>query len=138
MIRRLKRCEAGGAAVEFAIIAPFLLFVLAAIGLLAAEFESSNKANDAVRVGAHYVMQGGLKPAAIRDVTLASWNGVPGAFDVTVDQYCACGEQVVACPGNCASNPAARFTRIRGSASVLDEASGETKVFVAQQVVRTR
>lgn len=138
MIRRLRNCEAGGATVEFAIFAPFLLLFVAMIGLLAAEFESSNKAADAVRVGAHYVMQGGQKPAAVRDVTLASWNGAPGAFDVAVDQYCACGSQVVACPGSCGADPAARFTRIRGSASVLDDVSGETKLFVAQQVVRTR
>lgn len=137
-MRKLLRDQCGGAAVEFALVAPLIMLVLGAIGLFCMELDSHNKARDAVKAGAHYVMQGGSSPAAIRDVALASWRGPQGALSVQVDQYCACGSQVLTCPGMCQSDPAPRFTRIRGSASIVQSESRPAKLFVAEQVVRTR
>lgn len=138
MIRRLAANQCGGAAVEFALVAPLIMLVLGAIGVFCMELDSHNKARDAVKAGAHYVMQGGANPAAIREVALASWRGPHGALSVEVDQYCACGTQVLTCPGTCQSDPAPRFTRIRGSASIVQSQSKPAKLFVAEQVVRTR
>jgi Flp pilus assembly protein TadG len=137
-LAELLRRQDGGAAVEFAIFAPLLFAVLAGIGLFTLEMGARNKARDAVNAGSLYVMQGGQSPAAIRDVMLAAWRGAPGGLDVSVEQYCLCGTQVLACPTTCSGEPAPRFTRLQARGSIVDSSGQQTGSYTAQNVVRTR
>src|SRR5579859_7308187 len=58
----------GAAAVEMALVAPFLAVVVAGIASYAPQLDRVHKMRDAVSTGAGYVMTGGTDPTTIQSV----------------------------------------------------------------------
>jgi len=134
---RLLRDSRGAAAVEFALVLPFLAAILIGIGNLAPVLGATHAMRDGVSAGSLYVMSGGRDATKIRSVTLAAWTGHSDSDVVTVTQYCTCGDVTGACSTLCADGtiPLA-YTQIHAS-TVFSGFNGNVPL-TADQVVRTR
>lgn len=134
MLRRFRRDQRGGAAVEFGLIAPLLAIVVVGIGMTATKLTAQNRIRQAVSTGAQYAMTNSPNAAQVQAVTLAAWSGKPGDASVTVAQSCSCpGVNNHACNVICSNGDyPAMSTRIDATGTF----DGET--ISASQTVRTR
>lgn len=100
-LRGLRRSNSGASAVEFALIAPILVFA----ALMTHEVWTGSSAvlemRRAVEAGSHYVMTGNPTVDAARTVTLTAWQNRPADGVVTVTRSCACGQTANVCTGLC-------------------------------------
>lgn len=140
MIRALTslgRDRRGGAAVEFALLAPFLAIVLIGIMTAVPLVNASQKMRDGVSAGALYVMTGRTNTTSVRDVVMAAWSGRANADTVTVTQFCTCSGVECACGGLCADGTVpVGFIRIQTATTVTTV--GGTRTLTANQLVRTK
>lgn len=117
-IGSLWRDRSGLAAVEMALLAPFL----AVLALLSFEvWQASGRSADmrtALQTGAEYYMNGGSNDVAARDLALSSWRARPAGAEVSVSRTCACGETAHSCTSLCPdSSPPAALVILQGAAS---------------------
>jgi len=135
--RRVLADQGGAAAVEFAVVAPFLAAVLAGVVQYAGMTMAFERMHDAVSSGAVYVMRGGSSATTIHDLTVSAWSTPPGDAAVTVTQACSCAGTVGTCSTLCAdaSYPQS-FTTITATATY----SGlwGSKAMSTTQTVRTQ
>lgn len=97
--------ERGLAAVELALIAPLLVFMLLALAdavNFAVEFTAMQRAE---RAGIQYFMNGGTSMTAAKGIVTTSWTSPPSGYTVTAQEVCTCGgnSHVVTCGASCSS-----------------------------------
>ncbi|EGF89274.1 hypothetical protein ABI_46220 [Asticcacaulis biprosthecium C19] len=136
-LSRFARERHGAAIVEFALIVPVLLGVLAAVDDLSAVTMKEKAMRSSVSSAAQYVMRGGSDLSVARQIVLSSWT--PETEDATVSavKSCYCGSVAATCSNVCtdASIPQA-YVRV----SIVQPYDGwytDTSI-VAQQEVRVR
>ena len=136
-IQRLSRNEAGGAAIEFGLIAPALIAVVLGLSQVGGSVYNRHAMRKAVSAGAQAVMTSGADAAATRAVVLEAWPNRAGDANVQVDEFCSCAAIRQACTTICADGayPQA-FTRITASHTMIG-ATGQQSL-ASSQLVRTR
>ena len=127
----------GAAAVEMALVAPFLAIVATGIANYAPQLDTVHRMRDAVSSGSDYVMSGGSVPATIQAVTLGAWTGHSQSDSVAVTQWCTCLGVTSACTSLCSDGSVPQgFTRIAASTTYTSLTGSQ--VFDANQTIRTR
>jgi Flp pilus assembly protein TadG len=136
-LRNWKNDRRGAAAVELALVAPFLAIIAAGIANYAPQLDRVHKMRDAVSTAADYVMTGGTNPDAIQSVGYSAWTGHGQSDSMTVTQWCSCAGVTSACNALCTDGTVPQgYTRI--AASTNYSGPGGSQVFNADQTVRTR
>ena len=136
-IVRYHHDKSGAAAVELALVSPFLAAVVAGIATYAPELDKVHKMHDAVSTASLYVMTGGTNTTSIQTVALNAWVGHTDSDSVTVSQWCACASVPGTCTSLCAdSTVPAGYTQIAAASSYTGLAGVQS--LSAQQTVRTR
>ncbi|ESQ91973.1 hypothetical protein ABAC460_03490 [Asticcacaulis sp. AC460] len=137
LIRRFAREKRGAAIVEFALVTPILLGVLAAVDDLSAVTMKEKAMRSSVSSAAQYVMRGGSDLGVARSIVLASWR--PETQDATVSavKQCYCASIAATCSTVCAdSSIPLAYVRV----SIVQPYDGwytDTSI-IAQQEVRVR
>lgn len=93
----MSRDTSGASAVEFALIAPLLVFMLLALADVvnfAVEYTSMQRAE---RAGIQYFMNGGTSTSAAQGIVTASWKNPPSGYSVTAQKICKCGSVTTSC-----------------------------------------
>jgi Flp pilus assembly protein TadG len=136
-IRRWSKDRGGAAAVEMALVAPFLAVVVAGIASYAPQLDRVHKMHDAVSTGAGYVMTGGTDPTTIQSVAYSAWTNHGSSDTVTVTQWCSCAGVTSSCSALCTDSTVPQgYTKI--AASTTYTGSGSNQTFNAEQTIRTR
>ena len=127
---RLRTCERGTAAVEFAFIGPMLAVLLLGISDVGWLALQRSDMHSAVRAGTQYFMAGGKSVAEAERIVLASWAHAPAEASIAIVDFCRCGEQEHACTAPCpdGSVPDA-FTRVVVTAPVEGIFGREQKIY---------
>lgn len=95
--RRFLLDRSGAPAVEFALIAPVLLALIAgAVDIAHIAFQRSDMAG-AIRSGTQYFMAGGTHPERARAIVEEAWGSRPEEAVVRVERLCECGEVEASC-----------------------------------------
>jgi Flp pilus assembly protein TadG len=103
-LRRFIIHSGGVSAVEFALVAPMLIVVLAGIATGWTYTMQLMQMRTAVKTGANYVLQGGMDLDAAKSAVLQSWTNKPEGADVQILRQCSCGGAVSACSTVCTGN----------------------------------
>jgi len=109
------RRQMGSAMVEFALIAPLLLLLLAGVLDYSMALRTAIAISDAARAGAHY---GSLSTANANDTAgmeAAAHNAVPNLTGMTVNavRSCKCPDgSAVSCTGTCGSGALSVFAEV--------------------------
>lgn len=115
LFSRLSRCRSGASAVEFGVIAPAMIVLLAGLVDVAGAMQQTIRLENAARAGAQYAMSFPENTAGIMAATAEAIGGT-GATVAVVPAYCACpggGDTVVSCEGTpCAGAPAGVYVGI--------------------------
>jgi len=120
ILRRFRKNEDGVVAIEFALIAPIIIFAIMAMADLGLASYDRMKLTSGVRNGAHYLMMIGDDPAVVQEIVIRSSGLGEKIVGVEVNQYCACsGSEGV--PTECAvecsdGNMTNVYTRITAAA----------------------
>jgi Flp pilus assembly protein TadG len=129
--------QRGAAAVEMALVTPFLAIIVAGIATYAPELDRVHKMHSAVSTAALYVMTGGTNPTSIQDVALSAWTGRTEGDTISVTQWCACGSSANVCTSLCAdSTVPLGYTSITAAATYVGPMGSQSLSTV--QTVRTR
>lgn len=105
-LRRFIDHSGGVSAIEFALVAPILLLVLAGIATGWTYSMQLMEMRTAVKSGANYVLQGGVDLDAAKSAVLLSWTKKPADAAVQVLRQCSCAGATSACSTVCAGNGA--------------------------------
>jgi len=136
-LRRFVRSEHGGAAVEFAVIAPFLAALV--IGLMVAWEPATAmlRMRAAVHAGAAYVRSGGTDDTKTYDVVENAWERKPADADILVSRACLCGQIAQACTTICTDQtPPSVYITVAATSTDNSRAFGKT--LARSEVVRVR
>lgn len=101
-LRQLTAATEGAAAVEFALILPFLAAMLVGVVQYGGMIIANQQMHNGVSSGAVYVMRGGTDATAIHDVSYSAWPNKPADASVTVTQVCTCSGTTSTCSSLCA------------------------------------
>jgi len=127
----------GAAAVEMALIAPFLAAILAGIATYAPELDKVHKMRNAVSTAALYVMTGGTNASSIQNVAETAWTGRASGDTISVAQWCACSGSTSTCTSLCAdATLPVGYTSITASGSYVGPLGSQA--LSAVQTIRTR
>ena len=136
-MRRLFHDRRGGAAVEFAIIAPVLGAILAVLVSVWGDATTVLRMRAAVHAGADYLRTAGADPELTRDVVAHTWESKPAGAVITVENACLCGEVATGCAVLCPSgDPPSVYVTIRAATGSSDQQLGRT--YTSSEVVRVR
>jgi Flp pilus assembly protein TadG len=132
------RERGGAAAVELALVAPFLAVILAGIATYAPELDKAHKMREAVSTGALYVMTGGSDATSIQNVSLQAWSGHVSGDTVSVAQWCACTGTTQSCNSLCPDGVTLPegYTSITAASTYVGPLGSQA--LSAVQTVRTR
>lgn len=137
-LHRLTHDDRGGAAVEFALVAPVLAAILATAVLVWSDLTAAARMRAAVHAGADYLRAYGHDPAMVSAVVDRSWETKPDGAEITVAEFCSCGAAASSCEALCpAGDPPLVYVEIRAATA----ASSDTKSLIgrsAAEVVRVR
>lgn len=134
-IHGLTRDDEGGSAVEFALVAPVLVAVLAGLSVAWGEITAAARMRSAVHAGAVYLRAGGIDMAVVRTVVERSWEKRPEESEITVTESCTCGAAAGVCTALCPSgDPPLVYVEIRATTGDPDRMLGRT----IAEVVRVR
>jgi Flp pilus assembly protein TadG len=90
------RDDEGVAAVEMALIAPFLVgFAVLSMNVWDVGMRKQDM-KGALKIGAQYYLNGGTSDTNAKAVALAAWNHKPGVADITITRVYRCGSAVSA------------------------------------------
>lgn len=95
-------CRAN-AAVEFALLLPFLLFLIAGTIDLGLGFREKVKLQSALNSGMQHVMQTGGSDLATSRQVVAYSLGAASSAAIEIDAFCRCASKAVGCSTHCAS-----------------------------------
>ena len=113
--------RAGGMAlVEFALVAPVLLLLLAGVANYGMALRTAIQVTAASRAGAQYGSRSAAAAADTAGIVAAAKNAVPGLSGMTVSavQACQCsGGQQVSCTGSCSTGSMLIYTQVTAEAT---------------------
>ena len=123
----------GAAAVEMAMIAPFI-GGLALLGM--SVWQTASRIEDmrgALQSGVRYYMSGGFDDTAGRTFAMSSWDKKPSDGNISVQRVCKCEETVSTCGQLCPDqSPPAMFINLNATGTASNGVStfslDETKV----------
>lgn len=95
-------CRAN-AAVEFALLAPFLLFLIAGTIDLGLGFQAKVELQSALNSGMQHVMQTQGADIATSRRVVAYGLGEDSAADIEMETFCTCSSKKVGCKASCTS-----------------------------------
>ena len=134
---RLGRAVGGAAAVEFAIVTPFLAAMLIGVVQYGGMIIANQQMHDGVSAAAVYVMRGGSDATTIQSIATGTWPNKPSDAKVSVTQACSCAGVTQACSVLCADGSYPQsFTTI--SASGTYNGLWASQSMSTTQVVRTQ
>lgn len=130
---RTLRDRSGVSAVEFALIAPVLAFMVLA-GYDAVNFAGAfTSMQRAERSGIQYFMNGGTSMDVVKGIVTTSWRNPPSNYTVDASEVCKCGGSVVTCGTACVNGNAytANMTvtasaTVHGVLTAIPESKSET------------
>lgn len=135
--QKFSRDESGVSAVEFALIAPVLLFSLLGVVDVANVVYQRSDMESALRSGIQYFMNGGDDLARAEAVVNDAWTTKPDGVSVVAERFCLCDTTPHACNVLCDDDTyPASYNRLRATATfpgILTEDAHE-----ATQSVRVR
>ncbi|MFZ5670980.1 MAG: TadE/TadG family type IV pilus assembly protein [Pseudomonadota bacterium] len=135
--RRFGRDVAGGAAVEFGLIAPVLIAVLLGVAGSAGAIGQHHGMRKAVAAGAQLAMTSDADLEAVRDLALEAWNDKADGSTVEVSQWCRCGGVQHSCSTVCSDGDyPEKYTRVAASTPYAGPLGEQT--LTSAQLVRTR
>jgi Flp pilus assembly protein TadG len=137
-IRDYLREEGGVAAVEMALIMPFVAgFAVISINVWDIGMRKQDM-RGALKVASQYYMNGGSNDDNAKAIGLAQWNHKPGVADISITRTCYCGSTVTtACQTICADNTVPQIiVQVHGSATT--STAMFTKTQTADEYVRIR
>ncbi|MDP1911821.1 hypothetical protein [Brevundimonas sp.] len=136
LLSSLRQDDGGHSAVEFAIIVPVLIIVVAAgyLGWEAAGRQQNLRA--ALSVAADYYMAGGKDDKVAAELAMAGWDKPPPGAVVEVTRTCACGSAIMICSTTCSSAAPAIYVEILGRA--YDPDAQVSKVIIGSRTLRVR
>ena len=144
MTRRVMADRRGTSAIEFAIIAPVLAFLLLGIVDGWSFATSTLAARAAVEAASAYFIGGGADPATAQAIALSSWTNAPSDASVAVSESCQCNGSASGCGGICAatSMPPAAYMQISATgtwtAPFAVQFLGSQVALSQTQVIRVR
>ena len=100
-LRRFIIHRGGVSAVEFALVAPLLILMLAGIVTGWTYATQMMQMRSAIKTGANYVLQGGADLATAKSAVLTSWINKPEDANVQVVRQCSCAGTVSTCTTVC-------------------------------------
>lgn len=100
-VRRLSQATRGAAAVEFAIVVPFLAAMLIGVIQYGGMIIANQQMHDGVSAAAVYVMRGGSDATNIQSIATSTWPNPPSDAKVTVSQFCSCAGVTSSCSSQC-------------------------------------
>lgn len=138
MIAQYLREEGGVAAVEMALIAPFIAgFAVLSVNVWDVGMRKQDM-RAALKLGAQYYMNGGTDDTKSKAIALAKWNRKPATADVTVSRTCLCGTTVTgSCNTVCADNTVPNIV-VQLHATATTSTAMFSKSQVADEYVRVR
>lgn len=92
----------GNAAVEFALIAPVLMVLIASLWDYGNLVNTSTKLRNAARAGVQYAMTHASDTSGIQDTVLGALNAAPGDVTIQTAQACECSGAGADCSTACA------------------------------------
>ncbi len=102
LIRKLRTCRAGTAAVEFGLITPILLIIIMGIVDYGMAMFQKMELNGAVRSGAQLAMIDSGDEDAIKDAVVAASGNAITTTDVATTTFCECADETtIVCGGTC-------------------------------------
>lgn len=134
----------GVSAIEFALIAPVLLLMLAGVVTGWTYLTQTLQMRSAVKTGSNYVLQGGADLEAAKSAVLVSWRNKPDDAEVQVVRQCSCAGTVSVCTSVCAGGGAIPNMSViitaKGSLDTpVQELFGMSKVMTnREEVIRVR
>ena len=139
VITRYLREEGGVAAVEMAMILPFIAgFAVLSINVWDVGMRKQDM-RGAIKLGAQYYMNGGTDDTASRAIALAQWNHKPATSDVTITRsyYCPDGTSVSDATTLC-TNLTVPQTLVKLHGSATTSTSMFSKSMTADEYIRIR
>ena len=109
--------------VEFALVAPVLLLLLAGVLDYSLALRTAIAVTDAARAGAEYGSVSAANAADIAGMQTAAHNAVPNLTGMTATavRSCKCSNgSAVSCTGTCASGPMSIYVEVTTQASALN------------------
>jgi Flp pilus assembly protein TadG len=135
--KKFSRNESGVSAVEFALIAPVLLFSLLGVVDIGNVVYQRSDMESALRSGIQYFMNGGDDLTRAEAVVNDAWTTKPDGVSVVAERFCLCDTTPHACNVLCDDDTyPASYNRLRATATfpgILSEDAHE-----ASQSVRVR
>jgi Flp pilus assembly protein TadG len=114
------RARAGIATVEFALVAPLLMLLLAGVLNFAMVLRTATCAADAARAGTEYGSRSALASQDLGGMKAAALNSAPGVAGMTASaiRTCKCGDgSAVDCTGTCASGAVLIYVQVTTQAT---------------------
>ena len=117
-LKRFARNRDGVSAVEFALVAPVLVFSLLGVVDIGNLVYQRTDMESALRAGIQYFMNGGDDLAKAEQVVNVSWTTKPIGVSVIAERYCLCGAVEHACNMLCDDDTyPMSFNRLRATAA---------------------
>ena len=138
-ITQYLREEGGVAAVELALILPFIAgFAVVSINVWDVGMRKQDM-KGALKIGAQYYLNGGTSDTNAKAVALAAWNHKPGVADITITRVYRCGSDVSADDVTpCASDGMLPAIYAYMSATATTSSAVFNKTQTAEEYVRVR
>jgi Flp pilus assembly protein TadG len=135
--RRLRQATHGAAAVEFAIVVPFLAAMLVGVIQYGGMIIANQRMHDGVSAAAVYVMRGGTDATNIKSIATGTWSSAPADANVTVTQACSCAGVTQACSLLCTDGSYPQnYTTISATGTYTGVCGNQS--MSTSQVVRTQ
>lgn len=102
----------GNAAVEFALLLPFLSVAVTSLSDVANISMGASQMQTAIRASIQYVMDGGSDMSVAQQQGTNAWSGKPSDGSISVSEACECGTTAATCGTLCTdgSDPATYVT----------------------------
>lgn len=115
LMAKLWACRSGAAAVEMALVAPFLIAALLGVADFGLAVNERIRLSSAARAGAQTAMTDPANTAKIRQaVELATEDLVASRLNVTVSTQCGCGDgSAIVCGSTCADGNARNYVTVQ-------------------------
>ena len=102
-MRAFFRNDRGMGAIEFALVAPMVILVLAGIFSGSSYIQQDSSMRDSVEAAAKYYIQGGTTDDKALAIAQAAWTNKPSDGTVSVTRTCICAGAAASCSGVCSS-----------------------------------
>lgn len=143
-MRKFFRDETGVGAIEFALIAPMLAFVLLGIISGWAYYQQNNYMRDSVEVAGKYFLQGGTSEEVAVNIAEAAWSDKPANGNIALNKTCICAGAAASCSGVCSdSSIPETYWTIEASSAYKDPFLGDAVLddglpLYEREVIRVR